>query len=416
MVRTYKNTLWLSYGLWLLSGLCIVGLGWSGFQSPLSPRIAVIRGSGQLIVDSLGRQRMLTYRSALSLKVVHEGLCIGSDTLPFMPDTVRKTVFWRPVSLVDWQQRFIEQVGEPGTDSAQRMKTALAQCQAFMKPQLDSLAKNPDWKKLPVALQLAHALFITLGEWPTGQVFTIEGSLLRLTGVTSVSAPSVDSVSLLTAPLPPTVFLENNRWLMVLGLLAMLAGIGLTYWRSRPEGNLAQVDYLVTDEGLPDTQPEPPGNSALEVENEAPAFAVPEPTNEKPPSVLDQYLTNFYVRYGDFYKFMQDIPIEPNDAETQQIKCRLVEMGLHAHSLARAYRHNPSLDHLTDEPNLLLILHQQQVGDLPPLLVKTFTNDPHKTAKNVQFLQQVLQSLDIGQLEGVLLQNIYVPPSFLKPA
>lgn len=396
----------------------MLGLAWPRLYPSTTPVVnPILSKTHYYVTDSTGAEELLTYQPVHRLQRKSSGLLVGDLVLPVAPDTVGKSSYWLPISVADWRRSFVNWLGGSGTDSAQRWQQARNQWQAFVKVQLDSLAANPDWQKLSPEQQLAQALLVKLDR-NSGTTFLIDGSLQRVANVESISVNSTSALSVLHQPIALSVGTGCDWVFASLGLLTTLAGLALVFWKNRPpiEPDSPQLPILEENEELP-TDVVDESTAEPEAERTQPdelTSIIPAEIAEREHLVIDQYLTNFYARYGDFYKVIQDIPIEPDEQDKRQIKRRLVEMGLHAHSLARAYKHNPALDRPADEPNLLLILENKQVGDLPAQAYKTFESGPYKSANNFQFLQQVLLSLDLGELEGALMQTIYLAPRYLK--
>jgi hypothetical protein len=165
----------------------------------------------------------------------------------------------------------------------------------------------------------------------------------------------------------------------------------------------------------PDAPPLPEATHDSDTPTEEIGEEIAPPMERQVPFVLHQYLTRFVARYGGLYQFLQEIPVQPDEAQKQQVRRWLVEMGLHAHSLARAYKLDPTLNALTEEPNILLILNDQTVKWLPETSYRTFVDDPNVFDRRYQFIHQVLRDMDLGELENALAQKIYITPVDLTP-
>jgi hypothetical protein len=216
-------------------------------------------------------------------------------------------------------------------------------------------------------------------------------------------------LSLLTGATTPASPPENwpKHLVLGIGLLVVALGMVVTYIARKRHAN--PTDDGSTEDTLvailkPAELDAPEDKDAESLVGKAPY-----------PSNLDQYLIQFRARYGEFYRFLQDIPIQPDEAQKQQIRRWLVEMGLHAHSLARAHKFDPTLNSVAEEPNVTLVLTDQQIETLPPSAYRTFSDDPHVFDRRYQFLRQVLQDMNLGTLDGALAQKMYYTPTYLTP-
>lgn len=195
-------------------------------------------------------------------------------------------------------------------------------------------------------------------------------------------------------------------WLLA-GLLVGLMGLLMCYQAQKT----ASLPPTEPDMGTPALQASESLAPVLPPDDSLP-IAPPNSTSE----TLHRYMTQFLARYDGFYRYIQEIPVRPDAAQKQQIRRNLVEMGLHAHSLARAYKFDPTLQSLADEPNVTLILNGETVPSLPPSAYRTFTDDPQLFDPRYQFLREVLREMDLGQLDNVLAQKVYIAPTYLTPA
>lgn len=247
---------------------------------------------------------------------------------------------------------------------------------------------------------------------PDSAAYRLDSNLYNLAGARSVPLKRSDAL-VLQATTPQPDHRKLRLVLLGLGLLTVLAGLWLTYKYQRT----SLVTDLTDDFPTPAAADSPSTESSSELATESPDSAadgreIPDHQAQEHP-LLDQYLRQFYERYGDLYQYLHEIPIEPDERQKQTIRRRLVEMALHAHSLARAYKHDPSLSRITDEPNLQLIWYDKQVGDLPPDRYKPFEQGAYAFSKKHQFLQEILQEMNLGHLNGALMQTIYLPPAHL---
>lgn len=248
----------------------------------------------------------------------------------------------------------------------------------------------------------AEQTFILDGELHTGKI-----------AATRLTAP----VQILTGTPPPaaTATAPSRPWPAALVALAGLAGLAVTAFGRKtappPVGGYAAE----TPPPVPVQAPE----LVAPLEPAEPVVTAPEPAppapSPPPQAFLETYATRFLARYGAFFDELQRVPVLPDEAEAQRARQRLVEMGLHAHALARTVY----LDRLTPEtaePNVLLVLNDWRVSQLDPARYRPLTDDPYQTEKRYRMLLPILQDLDLGRLDGALLDDVAVSETQLKPS
>lgn len=202
----------------------------------------------------------------------------------------------------------------------------------------------------------------------------------------------------------------RRPWQAALVALAGLAGLAITALGRKPipvpNGRAVQFPSPAPVP-QPDPRPVPP---AAPDEPGDPVSTHPDPKAV----FIETYAARFLARYGVFFDELQRIPVLPDEAEARRARQRLVEMGLHAHALARTVY----LNHLTPEtaePNVLLVLNDWRVTQLDPARYRPLTPDPYQTEKRYRMLLPILQDLDLGSLDGALLDDVAVSETQLKP-
>lgn len=126
---------------------------------------------------------------------------------------------------------------------------------------------------------------------------------------------------------------------------------------------------------------------------------------------IQLYMDKFYEQYYDFYDNIQKLPNQPTEADKQQIKRKIVEMALHAHTWMMVYKLQKT-DRLLGEPNVSLMMNDGKIEMVDKRIYTDFTTDPYNTPQRIRFLKKIIEEIDIGDNLNVFLNNFYVSKEY----
>ena len=386
----------MGYGLWCLS-----------HQPPVATdTLRLSKGQQLLLVDSLGRYSWAGYESIERIRVEQFQVVIGSHRLSFRQDSIGQKPYYVPTKAFVWKNYFLGFLGANGqlTDTVQIWKETQQKWAKPFEAELKLLANEPTWKRLTAEQQLVHVLVSQLLKNPR-RVIAIQAGQLTV---------YPNSAELKVTPYSDFRMMDLNNsatslpwWFFALlgaGFVIGTTGIWLT-------SKLSTID---SSNESNETAQENASTGRLPSEIDASEIGSPVAVADKQDNALiEQYLIQFYGRYGNLYASLQDISVEFKKEDRQRIVQSLVEMALHIHALARQYHHTQNLEKIQDDLNVLLILGNQKVKDLPTTAYQLYDENPEKTKKAYRMLVRMMREMGLQQLEGVLISNIYVSPENL---
>lgn len=348
-----------------------------------------------LYESSTSRNLLLEYEEVTVFALMPQVLMADMDSLIFKVDTVGKTPYALPLNPQLWKHTFTAYLEGSSLviDSTEQWQNAKRKWSLFVLEEVKALSKNPDWKKLSETQQLSAALVAKLKPLTRPFFFIKDGQFVQDIRM-SYSLGTPDYSVMAGFKSEEIIKPSLQEWLfMITACLLILAGIYLTWKQNR---QISPSRSISPEPEVSDLEPDV-----------SPATTTVPPTNA-PEDALYLYLQNFYSRYGGLYQFMQEIPIQPTEEEKQKIKQALVEMALHAHSLTRAFNHSKSVDKLSTDLNVKMILENIYINELPNDSYRVFDSNPEKTQRAYRILQGILKEMDIGKLDGVLMHNIHL--------
>ncbi|QIP15431.1 hypothetical protein G8759_23755 [Spirosoma aureum] len=406
-IRWVAALLWLA-GLWLcLRQPAAISKSGQSSSDTLS------KTTNYLLTDSTGSTLLIRGPEQITrLTVTDSALLLNKEPLLFRADSVKGRSVKTPRDLALWRSQFRYRLGVGATTDAARWEVTRQKLATFCSA---GLTPGPASDKADQALFERFITFIT-DRQKTQQTTLILYNNLILDRLTTQNLSPDQSLQLSPSKVTDIPASASSSELPGIGLLALgglLWGIAAFMKRDKvtePAQVPRQETPVVQEQTraiIAPTQPETPANVS-------PGLPVPSPADSPIPSdwqadqtALKQYMLAFYQRYGQFYDDLQTLSTELSEAEKQQIRRRLVEMALHAHAFVEGYQHLP-LTRLTEVPNVRLLVQPTNRPDAPDL-----TTDPYKTAKRYRVLLSVLQEMQLGELENVLLQDLHVPKSLL---
>jgi hypothetical protein len=398
-IRWVAALLWLA-GLWLcLRQPTAIS------QSSQSSSDTLSKTTNYLLTDSTGSTLLIRGPEQITrLTVTDSALVLNRENLLFRADSMKGHSMKTPRDLALWRSQFRYRLGAGATTDAARWEVARQKLATFCSTGLTS---GPASDKADQALFERFITFIA-DRQKTQQTTLILYNNLILDRLTTQNLSPDQALQLSPSEVTDTPASTPSGGLPGIGLLALgglLWGIAAFMKRdkvSEPAQVPRQETPIVQEQTkaiIAPTQPETPANVLSE----------PSPASDwqADQTALKQYMMAFYQRYGQFYDDLQTLSTELSEAEKQQIRRQLVEMALHAHAFVEGYQHLP-LTRLTEVPNVRLLVQPTNRPAAPDLTI-----DPYKTAKRYRVLLSVLQEMQLGELENVLLQDLHVPKSLL---
>jgi hypothetical protein len=401
-MKLYKTILYL-----LFTGVIIIGgwLGWQYFTATPANEDVPVLSLKQPIKAVLRQNQLLSYGPVQLLRVAGNNLIIGEDSLTFRIDTIQSVVFRIPNKASVWRNYWSAALGESiNTQESQRWNIAFQKVKNLLPAEWEAYSEAKGWNRLSDEGKLAHTL-ISVIENNTGHTFLLQDKTLsRVAQIKFIPVPA-GYLHISKASSVNTKLHHNKPDLILSGLLCLMGITGLFFTKN--------IRYKEGGESAAESLPEPE-----ESEKTPLSMPVESPVQSISPSEKEEltrfYLENFYKKYGNFYTTIELFPEFPTDETTKtKVKQQLVEMGLHAHSFARAYLFD-YLSRPEKEPNVILIQEQKKVQDLAPDLYKVLTLDGQKTSKRYRFLAKIITEIGIDSLDEVLLNDTYLTKEILN--
>ncbi|MDW3646733.1 MAG: hypothetical protein R8P61_06715 [Bacteroidia bacterium] len=125
------------------------------------------------------------------------------------------------------------------------------------------------------------------------------------------------------------------------------------------------------------------------------------------------YIKNLYKGYGQMLKKLDRLdPLHLSEEEKVDFYTELFHLGLHSCDYLR-YRSLPSIEIHEERLNVHLIRKTQTVKDLDPKSYKAFSFAPDISQAS-KVIRKLATELGIKELDGVLVNGVYLSPDVLK--
>ncbi|MEL6256764.1 MAG: hypothetical protein AAFR87_32490 [Bacteroidota bacterium] len=125
------------------------------------------------------------------------------------------------------------------------------------------------------------------------------------------------------------------------------------------------------------------------------------------------YIKNLYKGYGQMLKKLDRLdPLNLSESDKVVFYSELLHLGLHTCDYLR-YRSLPSIEIHEERLNVNLIRRTQKVRDLDPKSYKAFSFAPDISQAS-KVIRKLATELGIKELEGVLVNGVYLSPDVLK--
>lgn len=366
------------------------------------------KGQQLLLVDSLGRYSWAGYESIERIRVEQFQVVIGSHRLSFRKDSIGQRPYYVPTKALVWKNYFSGFLGANGqvTDTVQIWKETQQKWAKPFEAELKLLANEPTWKRLTTEQQLVHVLVSQLLKNPR-RITAIQAG--QLVVYPTSTEPKVTKGSDFRITDTNNTAISLPWWLFaLLGGGFVIGTVGMWF-----TSKLSTIDLSKeSNENVQDdTSTNPPSFKAETVEVASPDAVEIKQGN----TLIEQYLIRFYERYGDLYAYLQNMSVEFKEEDRQQIIQSLIEMALHIHALTREYHHTQNLEKIQGDLNVSLILNNQRVKDLSEASYHLYDENPEETRKAFRMLVRIMREMGLQQLEGVLLNNVYVSSDNFLP-
>jgi hypothetical protein len=344
-----------------------------------------------LIVDSLGNYRLSQLENTVIPVVFYPlQLQFGDISLSVSADTINQQILYYPQNLALFKNACIAHFGESNPkDSTANWLSCKSKLEQLLKPEIASLANVKEWKNFVEEKKIGLALIKHLQNY----------SGILISGKNIISVKTLNIIENKNYQLliqnkinTESVIASQEEWLLVMGLiLVFIWGIWLLLKYGMKVRNVEQSieNEVLRDDNFDKTNIE----DTSEINGESQFWKL--------------YADGFDFKYSSFFEDLQKIPIQPSLGEKAKIKQDLVEMGLHAYSLIRAYRMN-NLNNSGKEPNLLLITGKKSISELPSNLYREFIDDPEKMEKRFLILKKVIEEMGIKSMGNALISDVYI--------
>ncbi len=379
----------------ILLGTLLAGLTYVGMIETDKDQMNNLGDFSTTTIFQKNNSQLFLLSPVQALFVSKNALIIGNDSLAFINDTLKTRIIYKPEKPEIWRNYFSGLLGEStSSDNLNRWDSALLKFKATFFKEWQRLSVQDSLRqKLSDEDQLTYILVSTIKNHPETAYF-IEGKTIEKIDKSKLSF--VDDIDL------KKVNQQNKQYKHLLYgyfLISMaLVILGIT-------GLLQSKDIY---KSLPVFKNTIERNELTQPEGDIKKVAEPAKKDTPGTDLTRIYMENFQKTYGDFYTNLELMTGFPSDEKAiQKAKQQLIEMGLHAHSFARAYLYN-YLGRPNKEPNLILIFEQKIVKDLDAGLYRNLSLDGQKTNKRYRYLAQILAEMKISSLEGALLNNTYV--------
>jgi hypothetical protein len=196
-----------------------------------------------------------------------------------------------------------------------------------------------------------------------------------------------------------------SLFFLLLSALIPLLYLGFYPQKNKPQPLLNEIKEAVNK---PEIDPQQDESEIEHLDNDE-VMQIQKFKSEKAQTQL--YMDKFYEQYHDFYDNIQKLPNQPTEADKQQIKRKIVEMGLHAHTWMMVYKLQ-KMDRLQGEPNVALMMNDGKIEMVDKHIYNNFTTDPYNTPQRIRFLKKIIEEIDIGDSLNAFLNNVYVSKEY----
>lgn len=379
-------------GLTLILGflVCHFYLG-KGFQN--SENINSV-----FLQDKRGDIFWLNKSPVVKVSLNSNNIQIGRNTLPFKKDTIGKSVFNVPLKEAVWKNYFITYLENNSDamsqDSMMIWQNTKAKIFDFISTDIRDYQAMSDWEKLSDVQQMCHVFVNKLAK--NSNVVISNQSFVIIPNGFPQTLSNVENYFIQKKSEP-----NNIPIYVILTLFASMFGLsilGIYQIKNSHKLNPVSIENNIEEPTSPQIETQIPDIDKLKISD-----LLKNDTSE-----IELYLKSFYDRYGSLYTDLQKTKERLNEEQKQKIKQKLIEMGLHAYSLSEAYSKSGEINTIEkNSVNVSLILNNKKVKDLEPTSFILFDEHPEKIEVSYRNIQKILQEMNIGSMDGVLLNDKY---------
>ena len=403
-MKSNKTIIYILFGC--IMGLSLLVLGYFLTEtSTEKPTLFSFNNPSNTIVKDGSQTKLLSYSIIKPIRVRKPYLIVGNDSLEFKNDTIQSTVFQVPVKVGVWKNYWSALIGESNqSDENIRWESVRSKWQYFIGSDLTVFSKIKGWNYLSDEAKICHSLIHQIDQNPKQVIFIKNNLIEKSPEVSSIRIePNANLFVTSSQKLNPNLAeIKTYKWLLP-SLLFLCSLLGILLVKRLKNLENTKIEEVISER----MEEEQTTKSTTDEE------LIIEPTQLEKEELVNQYINNFITRYGDFYQKIEELSEFPKDeVSKQKIKQQLIEMGLHAHSFARAYSLN-RLNRPQKEPNIMLIQENFTIKDLSENDYKVYSENPYETNKRYRFLRAILVEMNIGLLDGALLHDTYLPEKFL---
>jgi hypothetical protein len=340
---------------------------------------------------------LLQQENITVLSTNDSALYINHDKLLFTTDTVLGKAIYVPLKRNVWEGYLKLWFANDVKDSLKSKVLSIQKVKEFCKiskPQIaDSLVFDSFVRQLQYNQKANITTFIINNEIISQRIRTLalsDKETLKLT----IDKPSNNGLM---------GFL--SLFFLLLSALIPLLFLGFYPQKNKPQPLLNEIKGAVNKPEIDLQQDE----SEIEHLDNDEVLQIQRLKSEKAQTQL--YMDKFYEQYHDFYDNIQKLPNQPTEADKQQIKRKIVEMGLHAHTWMMVYKLQ-KMDRLQGEPNVALMMNDGKIEMVDKHIYTDFTTDPYNTPQRIRFLKKIIEEIDIGDNLNAFLNNVYVSKEY----
>jgi hypothetical protein len=349
--------------------------------------------------DNNGDIFWLNKSPVIKVTLNNNNIQIGRNTLPFKKDTVGKSVFNVPLREAVWKNYFITYLENNSNaiseDSVLIWQNTKAKIFDFVNTDIKQYQSIPNWKRLSDVQQICHVFVNKLAK--NNNVIINNQSFSIISNGFPQQLYNAENYFIQRKSEP-----NNIPILILLTLLTSMFGLSiLGIYQTKNVSNLNSViiENIVEVLNTPHIETQIPNIDKLKISD-----LLKNETSE-----IERYLKKFHDRYGNLYFDLQKTKERLSEEQKQNVKQKLIEMGLHAYSLSEAYMKAGEIKNLEKYSlNVSLILNNKKATALDTNSFILFEDHPEKIEVSYRNFQKILQELNIGSLEGVLLNDKYL--------
>jgi hypothetical protein len=336
---------------------------------------------------------LLQQENITVLSISDSALYIKQDKLLFTKDNVLGKAMYMPLKRNVWEGYLKLWFANDVKDSLKSKVLSIQKIKIFCKianPQIaDSLVFDSFVRQLQNNQKANINTFIINNEIISQRIRTLalsDKETLKLT----IDKPSNNGLM---------GFL--SLFFLLLSALIPLLYLGFYPQKNMPQPLLNEIKEAVNKPEIDLEQDE----SEIELLDNDAVLQIQRLKSEKAQTQL--YMDKFYEQYHDFYDNIQKLPNQPTEVDKQQIKRKIVEMALHAHTWMMVCKLQ-KMDRLQDEPNVALMMNDGKIEMVDKHIYTDFTTDPYNTPQRIRFLKKIIEEIDIGDNLNAFLNNVHV--------